>query len=168
MKKELDERLVKDFPNLYVDRYGDMRRTAMCWGFPGDGWFDLIYKLSSKLEALIVKHKKEHPEDEYPPRAVQVKEKFGGLRFYMNSETEEMLELIGEAEIKSKYTCETCGVEAKIVSYCGWRCCACTDCLYDFFVEDMVREIEWTYKQIIEWSEKNGNEQSTGKEQKQS
>jgi len=51
MKKELDEKLVKDFPNLYCDRYGDMRYSAMVWGFDHlNGWEPTIRELSEKLE----------------------------------------------------------------------------------------------------------------------
>ena len=56
MNKELDNKLCKKFPNLYADRCETMNKTAMCWGFEhGDGWYDLIYNLSVKLEAMIVK-----------------------------------------------------------------------------------------------------------------
>lgn len=52
---EWDKELVKDCPNLYRQRYGDMRQTAMCWGFDIEpGWRDLVRDLSLKLEKLIV------------------------------------------------------------------------------------------------------------------
>ena len=39
-----------------------MQSTAMCWGFPGsDGWFDIIWDLSSKLEPLIQKFIDDNP-----------------------------------------------------------------------------------------------------------
>ena len=73
MKKELDDKLCKDFPVLFKDRHGDMSKTLMCWGFNcGDGWYALIYKLCKdlvKIDPVLV--------------VVQVKEKFGGLRFYV-------------------------------------------------------------------------------------
>ena len=50
MKKELDERLVRRFPVLYQDRYSPMSHTCMCWGFPGDGWFDILWQLSLAIE----------------------------------------------------------------------------------------------------------------------
>jgi len=54
MKKELDDKLVNTFPMLYKDRNASKQETAMCWGFTcGDGWFDIIWELSSKLEPLI-------------------------------------------------------------------------------------------------------------------
>lgn len=54
MRQDLDEALVKDFPNLYRQRFQDMRTTCMMWGFEcGDGWEPLIRILSEKLEKLI-------------------------------------------------------------------------------------------------------------------
>jgi hypothetical protein len=50
MTKELDEKLCADFPEIFRDRRGGMRTTAMCWGFEcGDGWFTLIYNLCKYL-----------------------------------------------------------------------------------------------------------------------
>lgn len=54
MHPDKDRLLVKNFPLLYADRFGDMRETCMYWGFAcGDGWFDLIYRVSEKLERII-------------------------------------------------------------------------------------------------------------------
>ena len=113
MKKELDEKLVKDFPLLYKDRHVDCMVTCMCWGFEtGDGRESLIRELSEKLEALI----KAMPEDKQSTyRASQVKEKFGYLHFYMTSYTNEIRELIKEAAEKSEVTCEVCGKEGYTV-----------------------------------------------------
>jgi len=56
MKKELEEKLYKEFPLLYAEHKLPMSHTCMCWGFEhSDGWYNLIYKLSSKLERLIKK-----------------------------------------------------------------------------------------------------------------
>jgi len=124
MKDESDRLLVETFPNLYKDRHGDKRRTCMCWGFEcGEGWFDLIWELSAKLESLIVK---EGPQ-EYPMCASQVKEKFGGLRFYMTCATPEIYDIIGEYEHKSYKTCETCGKKGKIRGGV-WNRTLCTKC----------------------------------------
>lgn len=109
MKQELDDKLVKAFPLLYADRHGDKRATCMCWGFThGDGWFDLIWEASSKLEPLIQKWVDENGTEGHP-RASQVKEKFGTLRFYMTGATDEMWDIAAAAEEKSWTTCEACG-----------------------------------------------------------
>ena len=51
MKEELDKQLCERFPKLFVDRNGDMKTTAMCWGFEhGDGWFNIIHALCSNIQ----------------------------------------------------------------------------------------------------------------------
>lgn len=122
MRKELDSKLCSDFPMLYRERNLDMMHTCMCWGFPGDGWFDLLYRLSEKLEALIAAEPEEHR-----PCAVQVKEKFGTLRFYMSNSTDEMEDLIDEAEKESEVTCEYCGKPGRLRGW-GWIECMCDGC----------------------------------------
>jgi hypothetical protein len=62
-----------------------------------------------------------------PPRASQVKEKYGTLRFYMTHATEEMYAITDKAERQSSKTCEECGKPGKIRGR-GWlytRCSAC-------------------------------------------
>lgn len=105
MNPELDEKLVKAFPNLYAE----------CWGFEcGDGWYDLLWELSSGLEFLIRRYKKEDRDPDWLPRASQVKEKFGTLRFYMTCETKKMSKLIDDAETKSASICEKCGAKGQL------------------------------------------------------
>lgn len=104
MRKELDEKLCADFPRLFRDRHAPMNQTCMCWGFEcGDGWFDLIYKLCQDLTKI---------KDDVT--ALQVKEKFGGLRFYVGfTATNEQLRLIDAAEEASYTICEVCGEPGK-------------------------------------------------------
>ena len=105
-----------------------MQSTAMCWGFGvDDGWFDIVWDLSSKLEPLIQKFIDENPNVEMHPRASQVKEKFGGLRFYMTHTSDEISDLIGKAEALSYKTCENCGNPGEERSN-GWISTRCDDC----------------------------------------
>lgn len=122
MSPELDNRLVTTFPNLYRQRYLSMRETCMCWGFEhGDGWFQIIWDLSEKLERMILAL----PEDQREHcSASQVKEKFGLIRFYLDGETDEMTAAIQEAEDRSAVTCETCGAPGKLTGT-GWLRTAC-------------------------------------------
>lgn len=127
MTPELDEALVRDFPLLYRDRHASMATTCMCWGFPGDGWEPIIRRLSEKLEPLLAAMS----EDERPT-AMQVKEKFGTLRFYMTGgETEEMNALIQAAEDESASTCETCGAPGTQRGK-SWLFTACDLCAESF------------------------------------
>ena len=68
-----------------------------------DGWYDLLWELCETLEwqALM--------EGQPVPEAVQIKQKFGALRFYTDGATKQMLELIRDAESRSVTICEICG-----------------------------------------------------------
>jgi hypothetical protein len=112
MSPDLDAKLCADFPLLYSVRYADTRHTLSHVGFEtGDGWFGIIYGLSAELERIIEKLPMEERNNYY---AVQVKEKFGLLNFYMSKATEEMRSSIGEAEGKSASPCEECGQPGKL------------------------------------------------------
>lgn len=109
MRKELTQKLFSDYPKLYVDKDKPDHVSLMCYGFEcGDGWFDLINDLSASLEKFI-------EEKNINLRAMQVKQKFGGLRFYTeqnNVSKEDMIvaySFIKKAEELSYKTCETCG-----------------------------------------------------------
>lgn len=124
MRKELESQLAQEFPLLYRNMGGEPQKTCMAFGVGiGDGWFHLLYDLSSKLEPLIAAM----PEDEQRPVAAQVKEKFGTLRFYMDYANAEMCAHIREAEAKSAVTCERCGVPGKLRQG-GWLKTLCDWC----------------------------------------
>jgi hypothetical protein len=54
MSPDKDKLLCDRYPKIFADRYGDMRTTAMCWGFEcGDGWFDLIDRLCATIQGHI-------------------------------------------------------------------------------------------------------------------
>lgn len=118
MKKELQEKLFEAFPKLYAERILPATHTCMCWGIcTGDGWFQLIWDLSEKLEPLCNEQR----------RATQVKEKFGTLRFYITG-NEEMYKHVSEAESKSSTICEYCGDSARPCIKSGWLATACEKC----------------------------------------
>jgi hypothetical protein len=50
----------------------------------------------------------------------QVKEKFGGLRFYINESSEDVFRRIREAEEKSYTICEVTGEPGKLRNDIGW------------------------------------------------
>lgn len=155
MNKELDEKLCKDFPEIFRDRHGDTRTTAMCWGFDcGDGWEPVIRfackRIMSKVDRLryAIKYceenlnksewntrekldeKKQQLEEElkFIPVAAQVKEKFGGLRFYVNGGNDRVWDIIGTAESLSYHVCEECGTMKNVMTYtCGWNRTLCDE-----------------------------------------
>ncbi|HLW01613.1 MAG TPA: hypothetical protein VKT82_23350 [Ktedonobacterales bacterium] len=109
MDQVLSDRLIAAFPHLYRSWQGrDMRqvwRTRQDFEC-GNGWFELLWQLSAQLETLIAALPASD-QDAYAP--ANIKEKFGGLRFYMNKCTPEMDRAIRQAEGQSIRTCEVCG-----------------------------------------------------------
>lgn len=91
------------------------------WGFEcGDGWTDLIYRLSQAISTYI------KPIGLYVV-VTQVKEKFGTLRFYVDGGDEEVFRLIDAAEQKSATICEACGAPGTLVMK-GWCSTLCESC----------------------------------------
>jgi hypothetical protein len=161
MKDELDKLLCERYPEIFKNRNGNPRETAMCWGFEcGDGWFWLIDALCSQLvkdlrymqnqigyceyfltQPLtdILQKSFSTPErleklkndliETLPmiPVATQVKEKFGTLRFYVESATEECMTIINIFEHLSSRVCEVCGTmqDVKLTSVNNWSMTRC-------------------------------------------
>ena len=128
MKKELVEKIYQAAPKLYHNEPCDFdkdfispRAIARYYGpvyfAVEDGWFDILMDLSVKLEAM---------EGIADIHVTQVKEKFGGLRFYINSGTAKMFDAIDEAEGRSYETCETCGKPGEI-RRSGWLTVLCDE-----------------------------------------
>lgn len=127
MRKELDEKLCEKYPKIFANRHGDMRETCMCWGFDcDDGWYWLIDKLCSNLQWNTDKNNR---DGKYPQVvASQVKEKFGGLCFYVQSSTPEQYAAISFAESLSYNMCERCGTTKNLGRTSGWIKVLCKDC----------------------------------------
>ena len=86
--------------------------------FPvGEGWRGLVEKL---VEDII----KIAPDVEIS----QIKEKFGGLRFYIDYGTDEVFDLISKAEQESFKICEGCGTKENVTTEGGWILTLCKTC----------------------------------------
>ena len=82
----------------------------------GLGWFPLIKDLITDLIELG-----------WNKEVCQVKEKFGGLRFYINSATSEAHKRISQAEIESMNICEVTGKPGKLRTDIGWYRTLCDE-----------------------------------------
>jgi hypothetical protein len=96
----------------------------MCWGIEcGDGWFNLIDNLCDLLQW-------DSDHNKYPQiEAVQVKEKFGTLRFYVNGTNLQQEGMISFAEYLSGSICERCGSMEDVSQTNGWIVTLCKKCL---------------------------------------
>ena len=107
MNRELEDKLKADFPKIFVHlRDGESREPIRFFGFEcGDGWYDLIHNLCDSITEVGF------PEGFM---AMQVKEKFGSLRFYCCNSTPEINALIDKAEEASYHICESCGAQENV------------------------------------------------------
>jgi len=120
MKNELEEKLRKEF-NFY--QYGGFYGRGLPFEC-GDGWFNILYDLSKKIQKLINKGKISKDFN-----VIQIKEKFGFLHCYINFSTNELDELIDQAEEQSMITCEQCGKAGEIRDVGGhWYMTLCDNC----------------------------------------
>lgn len=80
----------------------------------GEGWRGILTRLIDDIFAMG-----------WDGQLLQCKEKFGGLRFYINGGSTEIYNRIGDAEIESTHTCEVCGERGEIRYDLGWARCLC-------------------------------------------
>jgi hypothetical protein len=91
------------FPKMFSEPYG---------GFAiGEGWWPIIESLCATIQGHInwwnTNHEK-HPIVEQVV-VMQIKEKFGGLRFYYEGGDEQIRGMVYMAENWAAHTCEVCG-----------------------------------------------------------
>lgn len=123
MNEENTRKLLTDFDRLFRGRAEPETQTRMCDGVAcGDGWFDLI----SQLCVDITEHARKVGLD---PKAVQVKEKFGCLCFYVHKGDEMIQDLCVEASKRSMMVCDSCGGPGTTqASKDWWYRTTCPDC----------------------------------------
>jgi len=98
--KQMEER----FPKMFADPYG---------GFAcGEGWWPILEALCGQIQHHIDWKNK---QSEVVPQVTvaQIKEKFGGLRFYYSGGDDEISGMVSMAESWAGHSCETCGVPGK-------------------------------------------------------
>ena len=132
MKQELQEKLYKAYPSIFKQKDLTCKETAMCWGFAcGDGWYTLIDELCGNIENRLRNVNRNKPkDDQLICEAVQVKEKFGGLRFYIYGGDDYISGLIDLAESLSHHICSECGNKSDHINNLarGWIYTLCTEC----------------------------------------
>lgn len=112
------------FPKLFpIDDRNNPRVSLLCFGFECEaGWYPLIEELSEKIQ----KHIDETDADQVT--VSQVKEKYGGLRYYLHNGDDFIYDLISEYEKKSMKTCEKCGKPGELRTERPWIKTLCDKC----------------------------------------
>ena len=121
MHQLLDDYLCKKYPKIFRDRNKSEMESCLHWGLAvGNGWFSLLDNVCNNIQYHIdnpqyIQNKLtgayEKPSEPTCSQviALQVKEKFGGLRFYTSGGDEYTRALIDDAEALSYSICEECG-----------------------------------------------------------
>ena len=145
MKQELEDKLVKKYSEFFqhlVDNNTPMINKGepieesfkklkkqkpivvpMQFGFEcGDGWYWLLNQLMGNIHWYCKNNKIEYPTID------QIKEKFGGLRFYYSGGNQKIDGMVSLAESMSYHICEKCGTNKNVGRTEGWITTLCKTC----------------------------------------
>ena len=104
--EEFTKRMEETYPEMFSNPYG---------GFAvGEGWWPILESLCSQISHHVKwknEQKEKYSQGEGCPQVVvaQIKEKFGGLRFYYDGGDGVLDGMVRMAESWAAHSCETCG-----------------------------------------------------------
>jgi hypothetical protein len=138
------EELVGKYPNIFKEG----AQVIMC----GAGWNGILDKLCTSIECYVGEFNKRNPDCPISFKASQVKQKFGGLRFYGSLDNIELVRsyslacgdnkilkdydiafhrvfgAISSTEFISTIVCESCGNKGSIDGNSFRMRCECESC----------------------------------------
>jgi hypothetical protein len=112
--------------SLYASEYPELAplEARMTWAYKafdiGPGWIPIIVELDKALAEITPNYE-----------LVQVKEKFGGLRYYIDAgdvnkdNYDAVYALIGSAEKTAAVTCDECGEAGSMIKTGSWYHISC-------------------------------------------
>ncbi len=162
----------------YIEKYQHLFKDH--WVLPevGDGWIPLLDRLTSMINNKIETIKKYNDgwlknevqtQEEYETnkklmddfKIVQIKEKFGGLRFYVEGtdykKHKEIHGWIQFAESMADTLCEGCGTNQGLGMTSGWMRTICEPCAIEMGKGDVWMSKEDRKKQMEEYNKNNNN-----------
>lgn len=122
MTRERNDALTAKYPKIFsLNKDTKLSMPCEC----GDGWYWLLDHLCAAIQGYLDSN--QHLEIPQVV-AVQVKEKFGGLRFYAIGGDDVVDGLIRFAEGLSESICEVCGSTNDVGCTNGWLLTICKPC----------------------------------------
>ena len=120
-----------------------------CFGIEcGEGWKELYQPIIN----FIDNYNKEHEGTDSFLEILQIKEKFGGLRFYWGGENvdketrDKITEMINDAENESYKICEECGTRENVgITVDGWYTTLCKNCVEEITKKRGIMDRKWRY-----------------------
>ncbi len=150
MNKILTDSLLKKYPVVFGQHKLPVTETAMCWGFScGDGWYNIIDGLAFLIQRENEKLK-ENGEN-ITIQAVQVKQKYGSLRFYTNYSTDYIEGAIHMAENMSVCICEECGSTDGVTQTTGWIRTLCKRCRRRYRRRELLLYLKYRVYAFFGW-----------------
>jgi hypothetical protein len=137
MRRELEERLCEDFPDLFRQYSYSKGSYYALYMACGDGWEPIIRRLSQRITKIVETIVGPHPnsadtsvsseiEDQLEVeggsrvkltkgdfRFMYIKQKYGILHLYLSHCTPDLQKAMNEARLESECTCERCGRPGK-------------------------------------------------------
>ena len=101
------ENLHSRYPKIFTEQYGGVA--------VGPGWWPIIESLCAQIQSHLDHRNglaKQYPDQHNPVTQVtvaQIKEKFGGLRFYYDGGDDSVYGMVRMAESWASKSCEECG-----------------------------------------------------------
>jgi len=158
-EEKFDKYMCETYPVQFSERKLPMSQTCMCWGFCiGKGWYSILDELCSSNEVIA-------KLTGIKVIFGQIKEKFGGARFYYSLDAKDskldkeetsivcrtLEDLISTKEELADYTCAECGDRRDKMIVCGgWVYDVCPKCFKKMYPERIEALERWQKKSDIE------------------
>ena len=106
---QIEDRLDNEFPGI-----------GLSWISCGTGWYPILKKLVQRVLEI-----------DSNIQVLQVKEKFGDIRFYVTPTSDAVNQVIGDFSLLSSTVCESCGTQDGVTKEGGWIKTFCPQCRID-------------------------------------
>lgn len=127
--KITESELIKKYPKIFQPYEGNP--YGVNWSGVPKGWLEVVDKLCGCIQDYIDNTRRwEGGKEIITPqvRCSQVKEKFGGLRFYYDGGDDEVEGMVRMAEWMCENKCQECGSEEDLGKTRGWISVLCKTC----------------------------------------
>lgn len=123
------EDLIAKYPKIFEQYEGNPGMVN--WLDLPSGWVQIVDMLCGSIQAHVDSFVRYTKDGNYKPEqvtCVQMKEKFGGLRFYTNGNDDYVDGMIEMAEFIAHHTCQDCGSQKDLGRTKGWISTLCRNC----------------------------------------
>lgn len=122
--------LINKYPKIFKPYEGNPQQVN--WHDVPEGWLPTIDTLCGCIQSYVDNYVSYTINGEYKPQQVtcsQVKEKFGGLRFYTDGHDEVVEGIIKMAEYICDNICQSCGSSEDLGVTSSWVSVLCRSCV---------------------------------------